>query len=82
MANAKYYILQQINATGNGHSTTVAIVQEPRIEGVGIHATKVGEVDWERSSFSNFIFKRVDPVDFIIIGNASCEERKNPFGEE
>lgn len=79
----KYYIVEQVNATGNGSSTTVALVTNPQFEGAGIRATKVGVIDCERSGFgfNEYIFKKIAPVEFLIIGNATCEECVNPFGE-
>lgn len=74
-----YYVITQINAIGNGSSTTVALVTDPKIEGTSISATKVGEVDWDNSSFSHYVFKEVAPRNFIVIGNATCEECENPF---
>ena len=72
----KYYVIEQVDAIGNGHSAILIIVINPQIEGGGIHATKVGEFDW-----GNLEFEKVEPVDFMIIGNATCMECKNPFGE-
>ena len=75
-----YYVIEQINATGNGRLTTIVLVTNLKIEAGAIHATKVGEVDWERSD-KKYVFNHAEPTDFFIIGNATCEEIKNPFGE-
>ena len=47
----KYYVLQQVNATGNGSTTTTLLVTNPRIENGAIYATKVGIIDTNRSGF-------------------------------
>lgn len=76
-----YYLLKQVNATGNGSITTLHVITNPRIENGGIHATKVGELDTERSDliFEEYFFKPVDERDFICIGNATLEEIEDPF---
>lgn len=84
----KYYEIQQTVATGNGSSTTYVLVTNPKVEGFGIHATKVGEPDWDtgyeawRRKSREFFYRKVDPVDFICVGNLTCIELDNPFGEE
>lgn len=80
----KFYVIEQINATGNGSFKKVVLVTNPRIEGNAIHATKVGEVDWYSYDYDSgkYIFQKVVPADFFIIGNATCEEITDPFGEE
>ena len=72
----KYYVLQQVNATGNGSTTTTLLVTNPRIENGAIYATKVGIIDTNRSGFvfDEFVFKPVDEHDFICIGNVTLEE--------
>ena len=78
----KYYEVQQINATGNGHSTTLAIVVDPVIKEGAIHATQVGE--WDccfHPEINEYMYRHCEPVDFIIIGNATCVERKHPFSD-
>lgn len=77
----KYYVLQQVNATGNGSTTTILLVTNPRIENGAICATKVGIIDTDRSGFvlDEYVFKSVDEHDFICIGNATLEEIKKPF---
>ena len=47
----KYYVLQQVNATGNGSTTTTLLVTNPRVENGAIFATKVGIIDSNRSGF-------------------------------
>lgn len=81
---AQYYEIQQINATGHGSRTTLALVVNPTFEGGGIRATKVGVWDGNLNSLDEsghfvYMYRRIEPVDFMIIGNATCEERKNPF---
>lgn len=55
----KYYVLQQVNATGNGSTTTTLLVTNPRVENGAIFATKVGIIDSNRSGFvfDEFVFK-------------------------
>lgn len=78
----KYYIIKQVNATGNGHSTTIELVTDPKFENGGIHATKVGEIDWVNyRGEEDPIFKRIESRDFMICGNVTCEECLNPFAE-
>lgn len=74
----KYYVVKQIDAIGNGYSETVALVKNPQIQGAGIHATKVGEPAWEHCKRGHYVFKNIPAVDFIVIGNATCEECSNP----
>ena len=83
---AKYYEIQQTNATGNGSSTTPALVTDPTFEGMGIRATKVGAWDGRfdgKDEYGNFqyMYRHIQPVDFMIIGNATCIERKHPFSD-
>ncbi len=70
----KYYVLQQVNATGNGSTTTTLLVTNPRVENGAIFATN-------RSGFvfDEFVFKPVDEHDFICMGNATLEEINEPF---
>lgn len=77
----KYYVLQQVNATGNGSTTTTLLVTNPRIENGAIYATKVGIIDTNRFGFvfDEFVFKPVDEHDFIYIGNVTLEEINEPF---
>ena len=81
----KYYLVKQVNAIGNGSSTTIELVKNPIIKGGGIRATKVGKVDWKKSDsyYGRYIFTPTKEVDFLIIGNATCEEiPNNPFSSE
>ena len=77
----KYYVLQQVNATVNGSTTTTLLVTNPRVENGAIFATKVGIIDSNRSGFvfDEFVFKPVEARDFICIGNATLEEINEPF---
>lgn len=77
----KYYVLQQVNATGNGSTTTTLLVTNPRVENGAIFATKVGIIDSNRSGFvfDEFVTKPVDEHDFICMGNATLEEINEPF---
>lgn len=77
----KYYVLQQVNATGNGSTTTTLLVTNPRVENGAIFATKVGIIDSNRSGFvfDEFVFKPVAEHDFICMGNATLEEINEPF---
>lgn len=79
----KYYEIQQTVATGNGSSTTYVLVTNPKVDGCGIHATKVGEVNW--LPYARFAdgrthnYKKIEPKDFFVVGNAICEEIEEPF---
>lgn len=77
----KYYVLEQVNATGNGSTTTILLVINPRIENGAIYATKVGIIDTSRSGFDfeHYVFNPVEERDFICIGNATLEEIEEPF---
>lgn len=83
---ARYYEIKQVNAIGNGFATTYALVINPTFDGMGIRATKVGE--WDRRTIYDDTgilvhkYLPIDPVDFMIIGNATCEEKKNPFSDD
>ena len=77
----KYYLVKQINAIGNGYSTTIELVTDPKIENGGIRATKVGEIDYTRFDVNRPIFEEIEPREFIICGNVTCEEYANPFGK-
>lgn len=90
----KYYVLQQVNATGNGSTTTTLLVTNPRVENGAIFATKVGIIDSKELvasliyeaytngsgvTLDNYVFKPVEARDFICIGNATLEEIKKPL---
>lgn len=77
----KFYVLQQVNPSGNGTTTKIALVTNPRIEGCTVYATKVGVIDADRSGFSpdTYVFKEVDKREFICVGNSTLEEITNPF---
>lgn len=71
----KYYIIKQIDAIGNGSSTTIALVVNPQIEAGAIRATKVGEIDWvETHKRNDYVFKPITKREIMVIGNATCEE--------
>ncbi len=77
-----YYVIEQENVGYNSSITTVALVTNPRIEGGAIRARKIGVVDWDKSAsldLHKYAFKKIIPVDFIIIGNATCEEISCPI---
>lgn len=82
----RYYEVKQINASGNGSAITRVLVINPTFEGMGIHATQVG--DWDGRTYfddtGNIVYKyiHIDPVDFMIIGNATCIEMTHPFFDE
>jgi hypothetical protein len=81
----KFYLVKQINAIGNGSETTIALVKNPTIEGCAIRATKVGDVDWSKSTHlrRRYVFTPSKEVDFIVIGNATCTEvPDDPFNSE
>lgn len=80
----KFYEIMQVNASSNGTSTTRVLVENPSFEGAGIRATKVGEWDgkyaYDDKGMILFIYTRVEPADFMIVGNAICVERLgDPF---
>lgn len=77
----KYFIIRQINAIGNGYNTITELVTDPKIENGGIRATKVGEIDYSRYDSENPVFKRIEPREFLICGNVTCEECAHPFAE-
>lgn len=77
-----YYVVTQINSVGNGSSMTIALITAPKVDGTSIRGTKVGEVDWEKSSLldSKYVFKKVTPHEIIFVGNLTCEQcLENPF---
>ena len=77
-----YYVVTQINPVGNGSSMTIALITDPKVDGTSIRGTKVGEVDWEKSSLldSKYVFKKVTQHEIIFVGNLTCEQcLENPF---
>lgn len=81
---SKFYEVVQVNPTGNGTSTTRVLVENPSFEGAGIRATKVGEWDgkytYDENGLLLFVYSRVEPADFMVVGNATCVERMgDPF---
>lgn len=74
---AKYFEIQQINATGNGHITVNTLVIDPVVKDGAIYATRVGVPD--RFENDECIYKHCEPAELIVLGNAICIERKNPF---
>ena len=81
---SKLYEVTQVNPAGNGTITTRVLVENPSFEGAGIHATKIGEWDgkytYDENGLLLFIYSRVEPADFMIVGNATCVERMgDPF---
>lgn len=82
----KYYEIMQINAIGNGYTTTVAIVINPTFEGGGIKATQVGEWDGNVKSYNNgrtaYVYSHIEAREFMICGNVTCVERvDDPFSD-
>lgn len=76
----KFYEIKQVEAVGNGYSTTLALVINPSVRNGGIYATKVGE--WDRKFRSEeYKYVHCEPVEMIVIGNATCVERKMPFSD-
>lgn len=77
-----YYVVTQIDPVGNGSSMTLTLITAPKVEGSAIRGTKVGELDWEKSSLldSKYVFKKVTPHEIIFVGNVTCEQcLENPF---
>ena len=84
---SKLYEITQVNPAGNGTSTTRVLVENPSFEGTGIRATKVGEWDgkyaYDENGLLIFIYSRVEPADFMVVGNATCVERMgDPFKDD
>lgn len=78
----KYYVLQQVNATGNGSTTTTLLVTNPRVENGAIFATKVGIIDSNRSGlflmnlFSNLWMNMISSA----WGMQHLKKSMNPLG--
>lgn len=77
----KFYEVIQINATGDGWIKTSALVINPKFEGAGIKATQVGVWDGKFNENEVNTYTHIEPREFMIIGNATCIERKNPFSD-
>lgn len=80
----KYYEVQMINACGDGYSTPVAIVIDPKIEEGVIKAIQVGEWDLNKKSLyekGKYFYRRIPRRKFMLCGNATCVERTSPFSK-
>jgi hypothetical protein len=85
----EYYVISQYFSTGQGYKAVITLVVNPEIINGGIKATKVGELDWERTlndaseGEGKKYFKRTQKGMFLAIGNATCEKvfGTNIFGD-
>lgn len=73
---AKYYEITRYD----GSSTASVLITRPEVKNGAIYATQVGEWDGNENNEKN-MFCHCEPSDIIVIGNAMCRGRKNPFSD-